>query len=179
MKTPVGRSWALAACTLALGSGCQTPSAETNHSAALYPVLDENAKNPNEQVEPLVFRPKPWTDAFMEKAVLVADEVLIEGPEGLLDHSATRAEPEFHARTERTLADGYLQEIRVKAANAPEIRCQLDGLQIAAGKRLRILQRPGPVAVTVRATGAAFWKEVATGKEQRAEKIELVGEVEQ
>jgi len=103
---------------------------------------------------------------------------MIEGPEGLIDHSATRAEPEFHARTERTLPEGYLQEVRVKAPNAPEIRCQLDALQIAAAKRLRILQRPGKTEVKIRATGSAFWKEVATGNERRAEEIVLTGEVD-
>jgi hypothetical protein len=120
---------------------------------------------------------KPWTERFLAPAVLVADEVRIEGPAPLLEHVVTRPEADVHEFEVKTTAEGLLQTIRVRPGAGAEIRAQLDQLVISAMKRLVVLERPGPVDVRVTAAGDVFWKDTQSGQEQRAQTLRLDGPI--
>lgn len=126
---------------------------------------------------------KPWTKSFQKASVLLADVVEIEGPEGLVDHVATRVDPALHARRERTTSDGYLQEIERKQGEGDggplsEIQVYLDQMQITALRKVVILTRPGSVPVVVRARGNAFWTDTTTNEERRGETLRFEGKLE-
>ncbi len=125
-----------------------------------------------------------WTDAFETASVLLAREVSIEGPPGLVAHFALQQNPrdfDFHAEG---TARGFLQESSVKqdlAASAavswPPLRAQLDNLMIAASHRIRVLERPELCDVVVAARGEVMWKCLAPEQERRGETLRLVGAV--
>jgi hypothetical protein len=120
----------------------------------------------------------PWTDAFLGRAVLVADQVRIEGPPGLLQHVATRPDPELHERSERATPDGFLQEVRVtRPIVGSEIQAWLDGLEIVALRRITVLERPGPCPVRVLAEGDVLWREIDGPGERRGPRLELSGTI--
>lgn len=120
-----------------------------------------------------------WTNTFAEPALLIAEEVHIEGPRGLLDHFAVRIEEHYHERSEKTTPAGYLQRFDVRSDGVQaEIRAWLDELEIVALRSLTALERPGDVGVIVMARGDAFWKRTGDGRERRAERLRLVGEME-
>lgn len=120
----------------------------------------------------------PWTDQFAASALLVADEIRIEGPVGLLAHAYTPHDPELHERAEKTVPSGYLQEIVVKPDVGPaEIQGKLDNLTLVALKRLVVLERPGPVDVVVLAAGDAYWNDRTTKEEQRGDTLRFVGKI--
>ncbi|MAF65088.1 MAG: hypothetical protein CMJ84_05435 [Planctomycetes bacterium] len=131
-------------------------------------------------VEPIADAPaRGWTSTFSEPAVLIADEVRVEGPRGLLDHFAVRIEERAHERTEKTTPAGYLQRFDVRSDGVQtEIRAWLDDLEIVALRSLTALERPGEVDVSVLARGDAFWKSVADGRERRGGVLRLSGELE-
>ena len=120
---------------------------------------------------------QPWTQRFLSSAILVADFVVIEGPQDLLDHVAIRQEPELFTYRTETTTDGLLQEVvRRPNRGGTEIRAQLDAWSIGAIQRLVVLQRPGEVPVTVRARGNAVWIDVEEGDEKREPELEFRGE---
>ncbi len=122
--------------------------------------------------------PAPWTDTFLESQLLTANEVRIEGPEGLIAHVATRLDPADHKHVEKTIPEGFYQETTVlPGEDRNEIRAQIDNLVIAATRKLVILERPGPVDVSVTATGDAFWKNQKTNEEQRGASLRLHGKI--
>ena len=121
--------------------------------------------------------PPPWTNAFAVDAVLVAEEVHIEGPQNLLEHVATRQDPATVNET-RTTTQGLEQVIALRpGVDRAEIRAQLDGLKIVALRRLVVLQRPGSVPVRVRAVGSAFWSKADGSEQRRDDALELRGEL--
>lgn len=121
---------------------------------------------------------RPWTDRFRPPALLVADSVRVEGPVGLLDHIATRSEPDAHVRREETTTQGFLQEI-VQKPDAPpaEIRAFLDQLEIVAMKRVTVLERPGPVDVVVIATGDVYLRDLTAKTERRESSLRIEGKI--
>lgn len=122
---------------------------------------------------------KPWTTDFQKATLVVADEIVIEGPDGLLDHVATRAESESHTKSERTTSQGFLQEIVQKPNVAPvEIRGFLDHFELIAMKKLTVLERPGPVDVVLRANGDVFVREAASGAERRTSALRVEGKIQ-
>lgn len=130
------------------------------------------------RAKPPLAEDAPWTEQFTKPALLVADEIRIEGPVGLLAHAYTPHDPELHDRSEKTVPSGYLQEISVKPEVGPaEIRGKLDNLTIVALKRLVVLERPGPVDVVVLAAGDAYWNDQTTKEEQRSDTLRFVGKV--
>lgn len=159
----------------ALGTGCGGPRQASQDARSPYaPPPDPDAPRPVDAT-PL---PRQWTAAFLGKAVLTAAEVRIEGPKGLLDHVATRSDPEYHLRVEKTIPAGFLQEITTRPGTGDvEIRAQLDQLVIAATRRLVVLERPGPVDVVVIAAGDAFWKSGETQAEKRGETLRFEGPI--
>ena len=154
------------------------------------PTTPENSLGPEGEVDPLpgeevpLQEDLPWTEEFMHRKALLADSVTIEGPVGLITHAVARADNDVHLRSVRTTKDGLLQEYRVRtdavaAQQTSAIRGQLDGWQIMALRRLIILERPGASAVRVKAKGDVFWRDPATGEEQRGDQLEWVGEIPQ
>lgn len=168
----------LGVCALGLAfAACAGPDKKAQEQHPWYDPggfkLDPSEEPPSE-VEPEP--PAPWTKAFMQSAALLADEVIIEGPVGILDHTAS-VRHTLHERVAKPVPAGFLQDVRVKTANAPPIGAQLDALQIKALRRLVILEKVGDVDVVVRARGGAFWSD-GLGNEQRGDTLEFVGKVE-
>lgn len=158
---------------------CAAPETPPGADARAEPRRDVAAGPPELMEPPPPLEPTPWTDAFEEPAVLLAEVVTIEGPIGLLEHSAITqgADTDYAVQT---IPEGLLQEALVKGDDpvGAGIRAQLDGLQVMALKQIRILQRPGDVDITVVAKGDAYWKQAATGAEQRGDRLSFVGRVE-
>ena len=126
--------------------------------------------------------PEVWTEAFQPEAVLVAEDVWIEGPPGLLQHVVVAQNARDYDHFVRTTPEGFLQQSQVKpelaggAATAwSPLRAQLDNLIIAPSHRIRVLERFGPADVIVRAQGRVVWKRTDGTDEQRGDRVELVG----
>jgi hypothetical protein len=118
---------------------------------------------------------RPWTAKFQEQSILIANEVSIEGPPGLIDHVAIKQLPE-QKYSAKTTADGFLQEISVDADAANPIWIQVDNLAINAVVRARVLERVTDGPVRIRAKGAVTWKNLETGAQQDSESFEIQGE---
>ena len=117
---------------------------------------------------------QPWTGEFQQKGILIADEVSIEGPQGLRDHVAIKQLPGQKYEVETT-AEGFLQEVSVGADAANPIWLQLDNLAINAVTRARVLERLDDGPVRIRARGRVTWKNLETGASTETEVFELVG----
>ncbi|HTF91201.1 MAG TPA: hypothetical protein VK843_22505 [Planctomycetota bacterium] len=144
-------------------------------SAAALLGCKSEPSDPSADAQPASEKPAaPWTTEFNESSILIADEVSIEGPPGLIDHVAYKqvTEQKYAAKT---TPEGFLQEVSAGEGNIEPIRIHLDNLAINAVRRGRWLERitDGPVRITAR--GDAYWKNLITGQEQRAATIELVG----
>jgi hypothetical protein len=126
-----------------------------------------------ESLDPLA--PRPWTTAFIGEAVLVADEIRIEGPEDLLTHVAVRQDPDEVEYDTQTVPEGLLQDLRVRPGIPGDVRAQLDGWALSATRRMVILQRPGEVPVVVRARGNVLFVRADGTGEQRADELSFRG----
>ncbi len=115
-----------------------------------------------------------WTKEFQAKSILIANEISIEGPPGLIDHVAFKQKPE-QTYTVKTVAEGFLQEIAAPAEAENPIEIQIDNLAIYAVRNARILERVSAGPVRIRARGEVLWKNLESGQEQRAESFELNG----
>jgi len=107
-----------------------------------------------------------WPTEFKTAAVLVADEVTIEGPQGLLNHFVGLQSSAIEYSTSVTTR-GLEQRFVVKVPGDEVARASLDGWEIAAQRRLVAIERPdqdGPVRVE--ASGQASWQR-ADGTDRR------------
>ena len=166
-------SFPVLATTLLLAlCACATPSDEASSSAA----SSADGRPPEEALAKAA--PLPWTAAFEARQVLIAAEVRVEGPKGLLNHFATASDPDELVRSEKTTPEGFLLEIAVKPeVLSGEIKAQLDGLAIVATRRLVVLERPGTVDVAIAAQGDAYWHNTKTDEEKRGETLRLSGAI--
>ena len=94
-------------CVLVLAAACSSPDRSN---------VPPNEATPERPLEERAQLNMPWTDAFQKPAVLIANEVRIEGPRGLLQHVATMSDPSELDRKEETRPEGFLQEIVVRPA---------------------------------------------------------------
>ena len=118
----------------------------------------------------------PWTEDFEASALLLADEIVIEGPPGLIGHVAVRQNPQWFDYEIKTVAEGLLQVTTPKLGGPGEpVAAQLDGLKLFAVVRLRILERPNEIPVTVHARGEALWQDEQSGAQRRENEIVLTG----
>jgi hypothetical protein len=119
----------------------------------------------------------PWTRAFQEPALLIADEVYVEGPVDLLDHLALRQEPAVTDYETKTTEEGLRQVLSIKPGiGGAELRAQLDAWQLVAMRRLVVLQRPaGDAPVLLRAGGNVYWSRPGAD-EVRRERLEFRGD---
>jgi len=109
---------------------------------------------------------RAWTSAFLKESVLVADEIVIEGPHDLIDHVALRQDEETTVYSTKTVPEGLLQELSARPEMGVEVRAQLDVWSLAAFRKITVLQRPGEVPVTVRARGNAYWSDGSNERRQ-------------
>jgi len=192
-RRTVGARVALAlSALLALGACAATGGGDT--SAQVAPTVSEEAPGATPATEPAANDaagtttaaaptaptepdgPKPWTDAFSQKAVIVADHVRIEGPDGLLDHVVVSSDDVFYERT--VTHDGaQLTQVTTRLGeDVPIIRAQLDQWQIAGLQRITVIERLEACDVTVVATGEASLRD-PLGKEERGETLRWVGTI--
>ena len=140
----------------------------------------DQPKRPDEGADAAPRAEKPaWTTRFMGRNVLMAAEVRIEGPKGLLDHLVTQSDPREHDIAVQTLPAGFLQQFQVKGGRHGEIRAQLDQVVIVATRKLSVLERPGEVPVVVFAAGDVYYKELSTGQELRQASLTIEGRIGQ
>jgi hypothetical protein len=138
------------------------------------PAPDPNAPPPKGDVS----RHTPWTTEFMKPGMLVADEIDVEGPVGLLDHVATRVDPDVHAQSQKTIPAGFQQQVTAKpGAEDSEIHSQLDQLTLIATRRLTVLERPSPIDVAISARGNVFWHDETTKQDKRSEALRVIGKI--
>lgn len=171
----------LPASLATLLAACAGPRArEAGSTAAAAPAgaartsAELEASAPAAGVDP--FAPAPWTDAFLQRAVIVADHVRIEGPPGLLDHCVVSSDDAYYER-EVTQAGATLTQVTVRRSpEVPEIRAQLDQWQFAAFERVTVVERHDAVEVSVVATGEACLRD-PLGKEERGETLRWVGTI--
>lgn len=129
------------------------------------------------EVAPEIEPERPWTETFRSPAMLIADEIRVEGPKGLLDHIATRVEPDHHTYDAKTLPEGFCQTFELRRrGSGVEIRAYLDAFELVSMGRLILLERPGEVEVVVQARGDAYWHDNQTGAEQRGPLLTFRGE---
>ncbi len=137
------------------------------------------APDPNEPQPHDVIVQKPWTLKFVKSAVLVAQDVHVEGPEGLLEHFVTRQELDVVDLETKTTPDGLLQTFTLKPGlTNGDIRGQLDNLAITCMHRLEVLERPGHVPVVVQANGDVFYQEAGAEMPTRGASLRFVGEIQ-
>ena len=120
-----------------------------------------------------------WTNAFLEPANLVADEIAIEGPPALRSHIMVRQDSQGATYTATTTPKGFLQQVAAKPeAGYVELGAQLDSWKLVAFRRLTWLERPGVGPVLIRASGGASWQGVGAGSERRDDVLEFRGDIE-
>jgi len=119
--------------------------------------------------------PREWTRAFQKEAVLVADEIYIEGPPDLIDHVVLVPDPDTNEYSTKTVTQGLLQELVAKTNSHVELSAQLDGWKLAAFRRITVLQRPGEVSVTVKASGEAYFAPADGSGEKRENQLVFQG----
>lgn len=159
--------------SLALAAACSSPKKSDASSGAQRSQAEREAEPARPRAPE-----KPWTTAFGAKAALVADEVTIEGPPGLLNHVVVQQSDEFFVHEQRATAEGLLLTTAVKpdAGGAPPIRVRLDAWTIDALVRVRVLERPIEAPVVVQLSGEAWYRELAGGSEQRSAVLRFVGD---
>ena len=110
--------------------------------------------------------------------MLIGQDIIVEGPVGLLLHSALRTDPDLYVLETKTIEEGFLQRVVARPGAGREVRGHLDKWVLAAENSILILEKATPCDVTVRATGGAFWKETIGGEES-GEELEFVGKIQE
>ena len=174
-------AFAALAASFALTACGSTGASETRAQAPVQPSeelghvemtdgasMDEPAREP--------WAPAPWTNAFSQSAVMLANTFRIEGPVGLLEHVVASSDDAFYERSMETTPDGLLQVIRRVSPDVPEIRVQLDAWTLAAFDRVTILERVDCSPVTVIASGDALWRD-SNGRIAKGQRLECGSEI--
>lgn len=157
-------TWLLPLALFATGTSCVSTEEMNSKSGTEGPSLREP--------EP----PKPWTSQFRAPSLLVADRVFIEGPQGLLDHFASRSEDGFHSYEAETLPEGFKQSFKVlRPGSGVELRAYLDNFEVVVFRELVVIERPGEMDVRLEASGDAYWRDTSSGDERRGPRLEFVG----
>ncbi|MEZ6018262.1 MAG: hypothetical protein R3F49_24405 [Planctomycetota bacterium] len=128
--------------------------------------------------EPRSLGPTAWTKAFEASAVVVADHIRIEGPDGLLEHVVVSSDDAFYDRVVTHEGGALVQVTTRLSADVPEIRAQLDNWQFAAFQRVTIVEHLGARDVTVVATGDASYRD-PLGAEEYGETLRWAGTIEE
>ncbi len=158
------------ACLLAVLAACTGPREDAGEVRGSAPI-DANGQ-PRERT------PSPWTDAFAGHGMLLATNIRIEGPDGLLEHVVIRADDSLYERSVLTTSEGFLQITRSRAPGTDLVRGQIDGWQIAAYDAVHVLERPGATQVVVTAEGDAVFQDTLGG-EERSGRLVFVGALQE
>jgi hypothetical protein len=125
---------------------------------------------------------KPWPETFGREAFLLADQIVIKGPYGLLEHVALGRDPESLDYSAKTIPEGFRQILKRKdPRNYVEIRCQLDNWTLVALDSILVLESAAGGEVQVVAAGNAVWRStdelgpLSGDQEQRADKLVFRG----
>ena len=159
------RSNVVALASLALLAACQpskqsaAPKVETTETELAGPVI------------------KAWTEAFSRKSMLFADEIVVDGPQGIIDRTALRIDPDTNDSTTRTTKDGLRQELRLKPGAPGELHAFLDNWELVGFQRIVILERVAPCDVHVRASGDARYVDLTTQAEQTGAELLFEGKI--
>lgn len=167
----VNTSRALVVGSLVLVAACGSPR---------EPKSRPSSNDASVPAAPRKVEPPRWTDRFLgAERVLVAEDVRIEGPQGLLDHAVTGSVESSHDVEHKTLPQGYQVTIVQREGVPPaEIRAQLDQLTIVATRRLVLLERPGPVDVVLTANGDVFFKDGPVAPDVRQPALRIEGRIQ-
>ncbi|MEO0651724.1 MAG: hypothetical protein AAFZ65_13695 [Planctomycetota bacterium] len=118
----------------------------------------------------------PWTDAFVQEAVLIADRIEIRGPDRIADQLVAHQDPASIAFASATTSEGLVHTYRAIAPRA-RAAAQLDQWQLVALRELVVVQEPGEVDVRIRALGQAFFQVVGETDERRGPELTFRGVV--
>ncbi len=169
-----------------LGASCAT---EPKVGDGPDKTIAREATAPVEPWKPaeLAPKPRPWTKAFDQGAILMGNTIRMQGPPGMSSRAALTLNDEYFVLTQKRVPEGFLQvltlrpEILQRIANgtldptlSPELRCQLGRWTLVALNRIEVLERRAPCDVLVVAEGSAFWQDV-NSNEQREERLEFRG----
>src|SRR5262245_66536695 len=102
-------------------------------------------------LEPADMPGRAWTSAFVREAVLVADEISIEGPHDLIDHVVLRQDEGLTTYTTKTVPGGRWQELAARPEAGAEVRAQRAARARAAGRRRAAPPRPAGAPGAARA----------------------------
>ena len=173
-------AWTVLPFALLLATACGAPDKNGG---------EEPARPAPELTEPDHPAPPPaaWPGDFARAAYLVADQVAIEGPKGLLDHVALGQDDSQLDYSVETLPEGFRQILTKKpGVDYVEIQAGLDAWEIIALDRILVLERPGAIGevpVRVVAAGGVWWRSLdargpADGgsEERRGERLEFRSE---
>ncbi|HIF42075.1 MAG TPA: hypothetical protein EYQ74_13410 [Planctomycetes bacterium] len=158
---------------------CAGPGGDAKASAVpRAPATAAPDPAPEGRVPPTRVLPTPWTDAFLGRAILLADLITIEGPAGLVEHCVMTLDDALFERTELPTTDGLELVLKHRAGtNGQELlRAQIDAWNLAAYKEIRMVLRAGLSEVIVTAEGNALWKDT-DGTEQRGPRLLFRGQV--
>lgn len=167
---------ALGAITLvSLGAACgsattggQVVSEEPPRSLAEPAPADQDSQ---------AWEPGAWTSRFRAPAALIAEEVFISGPRGLLDHVVSADAPETTYLV-KTTPDGLLQERTAQpGVEFVKIQTQVDQWKIVGTQKVVILERPGRVHVVVEVRGNAYYNDDELASPDQGERFRFVGEI--
>jgi hypothetical protein len=151
---------------IALLGACQQPSKQSASSKG----------NPEDALNaPPVSR--AWTDAFVKKAILFADEIVVEGPQGIINHTVVRVEPDIHEFSTRTTPEGLLQGTRLKPGAGGEVHAGLDNWELIGFRQITILERVAPCDVHVRARGDVRFVDQTTKEERHGAELGFEGKI--
>jgi hypothetical protein len=147
------------------------------HAAPVGP--PDGARDPDAAAAGASREPVPiaWTDAFMRRALLLADEIRVEGPRGLLEHVAVRSDDGLYERDVETTPDGFVQTTSARPDVGELVRGQLDQWQLVANRRIVIIENPAALDVLITARGDALWQD-PSGIERRDAMLEFEGPIE-
>jgi hypothetical protein len=157
-----------------LACACAAPRSDSSTASSASSAIPASTTGQTAESDPLA--PKPWTTAFDKTSVLLANDVRVEGPQGLLDHIYCVAS-ERYVVSQRTLPEGYEQTMVARPGSEERVRASLDGLRIEAIRRLVVLERVEPCDVHVTALGEVWWRDV-NGAEERGDTWERTGAIE-
>lgn len=163
---------------------CAGPGGESKASSvppAPTPGTQEGVDSPPEvPAPPTRVLPTPWTDAFLGRALVLADRITVEGPAGLVEHCVMTLDDALFERTERPTADGLEWVLRPRGSGGGQelLRAQIDAWNLVAYKEIRMDLRAGLKEVIVTAEGDALWKDT-DGTEQRGARLLFRGQVKE
>ena len=167
-RLPIARLLVLAGFVGALAAGCETTRSSVTEDPATGASVE--TANPTAKVAP-----RRWTSEFERAVVVSADRIVIEGPPGLLDHLATRTDPEHHETEVKTVPEGLRETYSARRGATLPISAYLDRFEAHAWANLVVLENPFAEEVRVDASGDVVVLDRETGVETRREQAAFRG----